>query len=170
MAVPIHKSELQNSIQINYDKLRKELTSIPFELTMIEELEGHSKGTLMSINNLLSYLIGWGQLVLKWIDKKDREEPVDFPEEGYKWNELGKLAQKFYLDYGADDYVTLQEKLDKTVGDILAIIEKKTNERLYGTAWYQKWTLGRMIQFNTASPYINATGRIRKWKKQKNLK
>ncbi len=170
MAVPIHKSELQNSIQINYDKLRKELMSIPFELTMMEELEGHSKGTLMSINNLLSYLIGWGQLVLKWIDKKDREELVDFPEEGYKWNELGKLAQKFYLDYGADDYVTLQEKLDKTVGDILAIIEKKTNERLYGIVWYQKWTLGRMIQFNTASPYINATGRIRKWKKQKNLK
>ncbi|WP_255412711.1 ClbS/DfsB family four-helix bundle protein [Elizabethkingia sp. YR214] len=25
------------------------------------------------------------------------------------------------------------------------------------------------IQFNTASPYTNARGRIRKWKKEKNL-
>ncbi|WP_408022211.1 hypothetical protein [Sphingobacterium sp.] len=27
-----------------------------------------------------------------------------------------------------------------------------------------------MIQFNTASPYLNAKGRIRKWKKEHQLK
>ncbi|MFE3838233.1 ClbS/DfsB family four-helix bundle protein [Pseudogemmobacter sonorensis] len=29
--------------------------------------------------------------------------------------------------------------------------------------WYGKWTKGRMIQFNSTSPYANARGRIRKW-------
>ncbi|MNK06664.1 hypothetical protein D3C87_245630 [compost metagenome] len=80
---------------------------------------------MMSINNLLAYLIGWGELVFKWNRKKDNNEPVYFPDTGYKWNEL------------------------------------------YETTWYEKWTMGRMIQFNTASPYNNARGRIRKWKKQK---
>lgn len=165
MAVPTNKSELQLAIQTNYAILRKELLDVPADKAAEKELEGHSKDTLMSINNLLAYLIGWGELVLKWIYKKDDNRHVDFPETGYKWNELGKLAQKFYKDYQNDDFVTLQEKLDKTVYRILELIAEKSNYELYETAWYEKWTLGRMIQFNTASPYTNARTRIRKWKK-----
>lgn len=63
----------------------------------------------------------------------------------------------------------MKGKLDKTVKQILELIDSKTNKDLYETAWYEKWTLGRMIQFNTASPYTNARGRIRKWKKQNDL-
>jgi len=58
-------------------------------------------------------------------------------------------------------------KLDQTVLKIVELIEQKTDMQLYGVSWYEKWTLGRMIQFNTASPYQNAVGRIRKWKKEK---
>lgn len=166
MPVPTTKEELLKAIQNNYIKLKKELETIPLEQTTIKELEGHAKGTMMSINNLLAYLIGWGELVLKWNRKKDHNEPVDFPETGYKWSELGKLAQKFYEDYNEDDFSILTDKLDKTVHAIIDLIEHKSNEELYGIGWYNKWTLGRMIQFNTASPYINARGRIRKWKKE----
>lgn len=170
MSIPQNKEELQKAIITNFGKLQSELMNIPEELTNIEELEGHSKETLMSINNLLAYLVGWGELVLKWNEKKDNNEPVDFPETGYKWNELGKLAQKFYKDYKDDDFAILKKKIEKTVERILELIENKSNEELYETNWYEKWTLGRMIQFNTSSPYTNARGRIRKWKKQRNLK
>ncbi|OPC25721.1 hypothetical protein BAX95_02095 [Elizabethkingia meningoseptica] len=169
MPVPTTKEELLKVIQNNYIKLKKELETIPLEQTTIQELEGHAKGTMMSINNLLAYLIGWGELVLKWNRKKDHNEPVDFPETGYKWSELGKLAQKFYEDYNEDDFSVLTDKLDKTVHAIIDLIEHKYNEELYGIGWYDKWTLGRMIQFNTASPYINARGRIRKWKKERGI-
>ncbi|AQX06146.1 hypothetical protein ATB99_16490 [Elizabethkingia meningoseptica] len=169
MPVPTTKEELLKAIQNNYIKLKKELETIPLEQTTIQELEGHAKGTMMSINNLLAYLIGWGELVLKWNRKKDANEPVDFPETGYKWSELGKLAQKFYEDYNEDDFSILTDKLDKTVHAIIDLIEHRSNEELYGIAWYDKWTLGRMIQFNTASPYINARGRIRKWKKERGI-
>lgn len=170
MAVPINKDELLNAIKINYDKLKKELASVPSELTELTELEGHAKNTLMSINNLLSYLLGWGELVLKWNMMKDDGEDVNFPETGYKWNELGKLAQKFYEDYKTDDFIVLNQKLDETVQKILSLIENKTNEELYEISWYEKWTLGRMIQFNTSSPYNNARNRIRKWRKERELK
>lgn len=169
MAVPTDKEELKKDIATNFDKLKKELVTIPQERTTIQELEGHSKGTLMSINNLLAYLVGWGELVLKWNKIKDNNKLVDFPETGYKWNELGKLTQKFYIDYKEDDFEILTEKLQKTVEKILDLIEKKSDEELYGINWYEKWTLGGMIQFNTSSPYINARGRIRKWKKQRGL-
>lgn len=169
MAIPTNKEELQTAIKTNYSKLKKELSKTPEESTTIPNLHGHSKDTLMSINNLVSYLIGWGELVLKWNTKKELNETVDFPETGYKWNELGKLAQKFYKDYEKDDFNTLCTKLNNTVQKILSLIEKKSNTELYETAWYEKWTLGRMIQFNTASPYNNARGRIRKWKKENNI-
>ncbi|UXD70064.1 ClbS/DfsB family four-helix bundle protein [Sphingobacterium faecium] len=169
MAIPTNKEELRQAVEINYNKLKKELSSIPQELTRIQELEGHAKGTKMSINNLLAYLIGWGSLVLKWNLKKDNNESVDFPETGYKWNELGRLAQKFYEDYQTDDFTTLKQNLDIHVDQILSLIATKSNQELYEINWYENWTLGRMIQFNTSSPYANATGRIRKWKKQKEI-
>lgn len=166
MAIPVNKEQLQDAIETHYQKLVKELASIPAELTGVQNMEGHAKGTLMSVHNLVAYLVGWGALVLRWNEGKDRNETVDFPETGYKWNELGKLAQKFYADYEDYDFDALKVLLGQTVSEILGIIARKSDAVLYGEAWYGKWTLGRMIQFNTSSPYQNAYGRIRKWKKE----
>lgn len=47
----------------------------------------------------------------------------------------------------------------------LASVEGKDNADLCGHVWYGKWTMGRMIQFYTASPYDYAKGRLRKWLK-----
>ncbi len=170
MAIPKDKDELLKAITDNYKKLTTELANIPIELTEKKELDGHSKNTFMSINNLVAYLVGWGQLVLKWNDIKSKGLEVDFPERGFKWNELGLLAQKFYKDYEKDNFKTLNRKLDKTTNEILKLIESKTNKELYEMAWYDKWPLGKMIQLNTSSPFKNAKDRIRKWKKIKQLK
>lgn len=165
MSIPKNKSELIEAITDNYKKLSIELMDIPVELTTKIELDGHAKNSKMSVNNLVAYLVGWGQLVLKWHNHKSKKIAVDFPETGYKWNELGLLAQKFYKDYEKDDIETLKSKLDETTIEILNIIKSKTNKQLYGESWYEKWTLGKMIQLNTSSPFKNAKDRIRKWKK-----
>ncbi|MFN7327813.1 MAG: ClbS/DfsB family four-helix bundle protein [Chitinophagales bacterium] len=169
MAIPKNKEELLHSILGNYEKLKTELAGIPSELAGIRALEGHSKNTVMSVNNLLAYLVGWGQLLLKWSDRKDKGLEVDFPETGFKWNELGRLAQKFYQDYEQDDFQTLISKLDNTTYEVLKLVESKTNNELYELAWYDKWPLGKMIQLNTTSPFKNAKDRIRKWKKMNQL-
>ncbi|KQC02312.1 ClbS/DfsB family four-helix bundle protein [Pedobacter sp. Hv1] len=165
MAIPQNKAELTKAIVNNYAKLLAELKTIPSDLTSVRSLNGHTKNTLMNIKDLIAYLVGWGQLVLKWNHRKADGQHVDFPETGFKWNELGLLAQQFYKTYEHDSLETLFEKLDQTVNQILSLIANKTNEELYGVTWYQKWTLGRMIQFNTSSPYQNALSRIRKWRK-----
>ena len=86
MAIPKDKGELVKAIVDNYNNLLIELSTIPIGLTTSKELEGHSKNTSMSINDLVAYLVGWGQLVLKWNEKKSKGLEVDFPETGYKWN------------------------------------------------------------------------------------
>jgi hypothetical protein len=165
MAIPNNKQELVNAISVNAEKLFADLTTIPASKAKTRSMEGHSKGEMMSVCEAVAYLIGWGELVLKWNRKKEAGEEVHFPEENFKWNELGKLAQKFYRDYASDDYKTLLIKFDSVVTRILELVKHKTNQQLYHTTWYEQWTPGRLIQLNTASPYTNTKARIRKWKK-----
>jgi hypothetical protein len=66
MPIPTNKESLQSAISKQYNQLVKELSEIPIELTTVKELDGHAKNTLMSINNLVAYLVGWGYSVYKW--------------------------------------------------------------------------------------------------------
>lgn len=169
MAVPQNKSELLAAIHKTYAALAKELAAIPPERTSDKTLEGHAKGTMMSVHDLMAYLLGWNLLVLKWLERDRAQQPIDFPETGYKWNELGRLAQKFYADHEALSFPDLLAALDRAKSDIVAAIEAEDDASLYGRAWYEKWTLGRMIQFNTSSPYTNARGRLSKWRKPQTI-
>lgn len=165
MAVPANKDELLTAINSSFDKLVAELSSIPLSAVDDRSLEGHAKGTHMSVANLVAYLVGWNELVLKWLDGDAAGKRVDFPETGFKWNELGRLAQKFYHDYRNVPYPRLVERLATAKERIVSEIEARDNDALYGRSWHEKWTMGRMIQFNTASPYANAHKRLRTWRK-----
>lgn len=169
MGVPQTKAELLSAIDKNFIKLMGYLNAIAPELASVHSLEGHAKDTQMSVCNLVSYLLGWNALVVKWITHDAKGLSVDFPETGYKWNQLGLLANKFYLDYKELDYPTLINNLQCVKNEIVKLIDERTDEDLYEKPWYGKWTMGRMISFNTASPYANANGRLRKWAKNNNV-
>ena len=165
MAVPQTKDELLAAITLEFGKLRKALDDIPEGTVHTRTMEGHAKGTMMSPFDLVAYLTGWNELVLKWLDRDAAGVPVNFPEAGFKWNELGRLAQKFYRDCEDVPYPALVARLEAAEARIVGTIEGKDDAALYGRGWYEKWTMGRMIQFNTSSPYANARGRLRKWLK-----
>lgn len=168
MPIPNTKEELKAAIQTSYTKLQNDLNSVPASAANNKELLGHAKETEMSISNLIAYLIGWGELVLKWHEKHEKEEAIDFPETGYKWNELGELAQKFYTDYEDKSFPELLILFEGTKDQILDLIESKSNTELYETPFYNKHPLGRMVQWNTSSPYKNARIRVRKYLKSIN--
>lgn len=169
MPVPQTKAELRAAIDVQFARLMRELERVPDERYREPSLEGHAKGTMMSVGDLVAYLIGWGELVIKWIDRDQRGELVDFPETGYQWNELGRLAQKFYADFHAFSPGELVARLKRSKETLEVLIRDRDERTLYGRPWYGKFTLGRMIQFNTSSPYANAHGRLRKWKKVNGL-
>ncbi|EDM37867.1 hypothetical protein PBAL39_15619 [Pedobacter sp. BAL39] len=165
MGIPGTKEALLAEINRTYFLLKSELSLITPNQSLRLDLEGHGKGTVMSVHNLVSYLVGWGELVLRWWDLRSQDMPCDFPETGYKWNELGRLAQKFYKDYQVLDYDVLLLKLDDTVAKLLHLVEALDDHELYGRPFLDKWTIGRLIQFNSSSPYKNARIRLRKWKR-----
>lgn len=169
MSVPQTKSELLLAIDKNFSKLISYLSKIPHELASEKSMDGHVKGTEMSVRELVSYLLGWNSLVVKWITQDAKGLPVDFPETGYKWNQLGLLAQKFYSDYRELNYDSLIEALQAEKNEIVKLIDQRSDDTLYAKPWYTKWTMGRMISFNTSSPYANANGRLRKWAKIKEI-
>lgn len=167
MAVPTSKAELLAAIKTNFDRLIADLSRVPPDRVRERSLDGHAAGSTMSPADLVSYLIGWNELVLKWLALDDNGARVEFPESGFKWNQLGLLAQKFYRDYEALDYPQLLERLQAAKDRLVETISARSDTELYGAAWHGKWSKGRMIQFNSSSPYANARGRIRKWLKQK---
>ena len=129
-------------------------------------VEGNIKGTIISVSDTVAYLIGWGKLVLKWHHLKSQNQDVDFPETGYKWNQLGLLAESFHEKYRDWKYDDLLVELESTVHEILLLISSLSNHELYGVAWYERWTLGRMIQFNTSSPMKNMRTKVRRFNRE----
>lgn len=168
-SVPQNKQELLQAIQLSYKNILTDYLTLPEESSKILEVEGNIKGTTISACDTLAYLIGWGKLVLKWYDRKSAGLEVIFPETGYKWNELGKLAKNFHFEYASWSYSNLINEFKETINKIITLIEHSSNSELYEKDWYGKYTLGRMIQFNTSSPMKNMRTKIRKFKKAKLL-
>lgn len=143
-----------------------DLGHVPSELAHRRTLPGHVSGDLISPADLVAYLIGWNELVLTWLERDDRGSPVDFPETGFGWNQLGELAHKFYTDYADLGWDERLSRLGAARDALLDTVVARSDTELYGQPWYGKWTKGRMIQLNTSSPYKNARARIRKWLKE----
>ena len=168
MAIPNSKQELLEAMTTTYAKLAQELARVPPALAREPVLEGQVKGTRMSVCDLLAYLVGWNELVLHWhaqLRDGKRIEDIAFPAEGFTWNALGKLAQRFYADYAELSMADLQQRLVLAKDQLLALVDAHDDAQLYGRPWYTHYTMGRMIQFNTASPYANARLRLRAWRK-----
>lgn len=165
MAVPASKAELLAATTTTFEKLMAELAKVPPDRARESTMKGHVDGTTMSPADLVAYLVGWNELVLKWLDRDDRGEPVDFPEVGFKWNQLGSLARKFHAECDAVEWGELLSRLEKAKSGLIATITSRSDQELYGGAWYGKWTKGRMIQFNASSPYANARARLRAWRR-----
>lgn len=175
-SVATNKKELIDAILSTYKKLRPEFDTIPPELVNEMSMEGQIKDTKMTVHNLLSYLVGWGDLMLKWDQVYTTEHRIpDLPDTGYSMNDWGKLADRFYKEYEKEPYGDLLKKFDEVVEKIVTMLERTSDTDLYGTDWYvtksssKGYSFGRMVALNTSSPYKNARDRIRKWKKGKGL-
>ena len=169
-SIPTSKGELEIAIKSIFVKLMADYWSIPNCLSRTIRVEGNIKGTKISVCDTVAYLIGWGKLVLNWYTLFESGKQIDFPEKGYKWNQLGLLAQHFYNEYEDWDYSDLLHELKNTVTKLLELISRLDDEALYGGLWYKSYTLGRMIQFNTSSPMKNMRTKVRHFKRQYHLK
>lgn len=162
-SIPQTKEELLLAISSAYTKIMQDYRAVPKGQVRACGVEGNIKGTVISVADTLAYLIGWGKLVLKWIALREKGRHVDFPETGYSWNQLGALAAKFHEEYSSWEYEELITEYERVITEIIATVTTLGNDELYNVTWYKKWTLGRMIQFNTSSPMKNMRTKIRRF-------
>jgi len=117
----------------------------------------------------LAYQIGWGKLLLNWEQEEKKGKTPVMPAKGYKWNELGSLAQSFYERYQNKDIVYLRKEFSKVVKKIEGLIESLEEDELFSPhqrEWTgDKWAMVKWIQVNTIAPYKSARTKIRRWKK-----
>lgn len=164
-----NKEELKQSILTKFQKLQIELETIPVNAATEKQLQIYAGKAFVNINNIIAYLIGWGELVLKWNRMKSNWDSVNFPETGFKWRNVEQLAQKFFDDFSSHDINELCEKLELTVENVIELIEGKSHEELFELRWYKTKTLGQMITLHTAILYENEKRRICKWKKMRDF-
>lgn len=123
----------------------------------------------ISVCDIVAYQIGWGRLLLGW-DKEELDgKNPEMPAKGFKWSELGRLAQSFYKSSEKKSLVTLRREFKDVVEETSDWINKMSAGELFKLGrrkWAgEKWPIVKWIQVNTVAPYSSARTKIRRWKK-----
>lgn len=164
MPLPTSQQELLSRFDTAYHKLREEISRVPDELSRAPQLEGG-----MCLCELIAYQIGWGRLVLQWEAQEQAGQAVEMPAPGFKWNQLGALAQSFYLHSRDDSAAQLLAQFDALASDLRAFIAASSDTFLFGVGQRQwagaKWPVVKWLQVNTIAPYDSARAKLRKWQK-----
>ncbi len=164
MPLPKNKEEAITNLRLAYQKLDAEFENLDSNKTRIKDIEGN-----ISACDILAYQIGWGKLLLSWEKDELNGKKVIMPAKGFKWNELGRLANSFYLHYEDKDLKYLRKEFKKTVDKIENLIILLPGEEVFipkHREWTgEKWPMMKWIQINSIAPYKSARTKIRRWKK-----
>lgn len=168
--IPKDKQSLVKAIADNRAKLVKTLTELEgydtYQPNQIM-LEGQVKGTQVSVHNLLAYLLGWSEIVIIWLtNSQSTAEPLLPPGYNFSSNSLGQLAQSFYQRYAHLSYDELKQILWQRYDSLEDLLGNYDQQRLYQQLFYKKYSLGRMVDFNSRCPLANINSRLRRLLKQ----
>ena len=92
---------------------------------------------------MLTYQIGWMQLVQQWETANRQGKSVITPHPDYQWNQLGGLYQYFYRTYARQSLSALQKQFTENVTAIVALIDALDEETLF-TPGKRQWASSRL--------------------------
>lgn len=156
-----NKTALQQAIRQNFTALQADYQQLPVEICRQPLLAGNRKGLQISVCDSLAYLIGWAAQLLCWIDDWQQGFTPTLPAPGYQWHQLGELAEHFYAQQQGRSVAELFTIYQRQIETVLELIEQFSEPQLYAGLWYRNYSLGRMIQLNTAAPMHNVRCKIR---------
>lgn len=123
-------------------------------------------------SQMISYQLGWLNLLMNW----DRDElagrEVITPAPDYKWNDLGGLYKSFYIQYEdysllelRNEYIDRVNKFSQWVDSFTEDEIFQSNIRKWASSTPSKWPIWKWIHINSVSPFKSFRSKIRKWKK-----
>ncbi len=156
-----NKTALQQTIRQNLTALQADYQRLPADICRQPLLAGNKKGRQISVCDSLAYLVGWAAELQCWIDDWQQGLTPTLPAPGYQWHQLGELAEHFYALQQERSLAELWTRYQLQMDALLLQIEQFSEAQLYGSLWYRNYSLGRMIQLNTAAPMHNVRCKIR---------
>ncbi len=168
MPLPTSKEELLYNLHETYRKLDAEFDSVPPQLERQQEIEGN-----ISCCDILAYQIGWASLLMGWDNSESKGKSPNMPAKGYKWNQLGKLAESFYRNSSEKTLKQLRAEFKRVFNKLIKWVESFSETELldlHQRQWAgEKWAVVKWIQVNTIAPYRSARTKIRRWKKENEI-
>lgn len=162
--------ELISEIKLRLNRFMEEFESISDSMKDMR-LEDVDK----TPSEMLSYQLGWTDLLLSWEKRELAGEDVQTPSPDYKWNNLGGLYRDFYEKFGCYSLSEQSAMLEENTNRICEWIADLSHDELFvpeQRKWATtnaKWPVYKWIHINTVAPFTNFRTKIRKWKKKAEL-
>ncbi len=159
------KQELINEINKQGDLFIDEFKEIKDKDLLID-------GVDRSPAQMISYQLGWMNLILKWEADEQKGIKVITPSPNYKWNNLGGLYQDFYKQYENNTLEELIALFLETKDKIIMLINSYSDLEFFDSGYRNwasstpsNWSIWKWIHINTVAPFKSFRSKIRKWKK-----
>jgi len=163
------KNPLALELILTYNKLVSFVMELPESLHKSEIIIGFDK-KIISVSNVLSYLLGWTNMVLTWYKQGKKGIIFIMPGEGFDtWN-YEKITEYFYEKYRSVNRHKQCLLLKESTYKIIKIIETESQldnlDKLGVWEWCtlksgKKWPLKKWITVNSLSPYKRALSKIK---------
>jgi hypothetical protein len=125
---------------------------------------------------MISYQLGWMELILSWDRDELAGKKVVTPAPRFKWNQLGGLYQSFYDRYQDKSITELRDLFNTYVEAVIKWLQCFNEEELFssgGRNWAastpSNWPIWKWVHINTAAPFKSFRSKIRKWKKMRSI-
>ena len=161
-----NKQELIDAINKSYDLFTAEFKDIKNE-----DIHKRAAAVDKTPAELIAYQIGWLNHIMQYEKDELAGLNVVTPAPGLKWNEIGKLVQRFYDKYNKHVLKTLLATFDVTKQEFVAWIQTLDHKTLFELdqrKWaYIKagWPVWKWLHINSVAPFTNFRTQIKKWKK-----
>ena len=161
MPRPTNKAELLAAADVMFDKLWKLIDDMPEAVRGAPfAFEDRDK----NLRDVLVHLYEWHQLVLLWAPANLAGAARPFLPPPYNWKTYGDMNVGFWEKHQSTPYEQAREMLIQSHKDVLALIEKFTDEELFTKKFYS-WTgtssLGSYCVSATSSHYDWAMKKIK---------
>lgn len=174
MARPTTKEALIEESSKYYTQLvdlLKSMTPVqlnqPFSFDVSKEKGAHWQRD-QNIHDVLIHLHEWHKLLIDWVTSNQKGEPRQFLKEGYNWRTYGAMNDDFRVENQASSYQEAHVQFEKSHEQVMALLLDFSTEDLFTKnvfPWVGGSTLGSYFVSSTASHYVWAIKKIKKFKK-----
>ena len=136
MPRPQTKKDLLNLSTVNYNKLISFIEALPIDEQLLEFPEGTMN---RRIGDVLAHLHHWHLMLKGWYEVGMSGNVPEIPAKGYNWRTIPALNREIWEKYKEADYFEIKERFQATHAEMMALVEKHTNDELFERKHYP-WT------------------------------